>query len=282
MRCAGAVIAIGVVASIAVAAPAVAKGPAKKSPKPDLKISPFKPHLGNPAYAVVGTDGRVEPIEVEVITYNQGEVKAPASITVVELEDSARHDLMKEIWVGALKPHQHFHRFVSFTGVKPALGFAQRQPPPGEPDARPRFAVAWCHGAPGIALSRLRAAQIDNLRRSQYIGDIEAALETTCRQLERSRAAGWSDPTPCHGTAGLIETLLTAGRVLPDPAHETLAREAAGELAGWVVSGTRLRSGTLCGGPNPSLMLGTAGVGYELLRVHDPDAVPSLLIGPAA
>ena len=123
MRCAGAVIAIGVVASIA--APAVAKGPAKKSPKPDLKISLFKPHLGNPAYAVVGTDGRVEPIEVEVTTYNQGKVKAPASITVVEPEDSARHDFMKEIRVGALKPHQHFHRFVSFTGVKPALGFAQ-------------------------------------------------------------------------------------------------------------------------------------------------------------
>ena len=157
-----------------------------------------------------------------------------------------------------------------------------RQPPPGEPDARARFAVAWCHGAPGIALSRLRAAQLDNLRRSQYIEDMEAALETTCRQLERSRAAGWPDPTPCHGTAGLIETLLTAGRVLPDPAHETLAREAAGELAAWVMSGNRLRSGTLCGGPNPSLMLGAAGVGYELLRVHDPDAVPSLLIGPAA
>lgn len=126
MRCAGAAIVIGVVASIAVAAPAAAKAPAKKlTPKPDLKISLFKPHLGNPAYAVVGTDGRVEPIEVEVTTYNQGKVKAPASITVVELEDSAHHDFMKEIRVGALKPHQHFHRIVSFTGVKLALGFAQ-------------------------------------------------------------------------------------------------------------------------------------------------------------
>ena len=117
---------IGVIASIAVAAPAAAKAPGKKSTaKPDLKISLFKPHLGNPAYAVVGTDGSAEPIEVEVTTYNQGKVKAPASITVVELIDSAHHDFMKEIRVGALKPHQHFHRIVSFTGVKPALGFAQ-------------------------------------------------------------------------------------------------------------------------------------------------------------
>ena len=49
------------------------EGPGKKvDSEPDSKISLFKPHLGNPAYAVVGTDGRVEPIEVEVTTYNQG------------------------------------------------------------------------------------------------------------------------------------------------------------------------------------------------------------------
>ena len=52
-------------------------------------------------------------------------MKAPASITVVELIDSAHHDVMKEIRVGALRPHHHFHRIVLFTGVKPALGFAQ-------------------------------------------------------------------------------------------------------------------------------------------------------------
>ncbi len=125
MTHARAVIVVGLAASVVVAAPAAGKAPAKKpTGKPDLKISLFKPHLGNPAYAVVGTDGSVEPIEVEVTTYNQGNVKAPASITVVELQDSADHDFMKEIRVGELKPHQHYHRIVMFTGVKPALGFA--------------------------------------------------------------------------------------------------------------------------------------------------------------
>ena len=152
-----------------------------------------------------------------------------------------------------------------------------RRPPPGEPDVRPRFAVAWCHGAPGIALSRLRAIQLDSRRRSLYAEHAEAALETTRCQLQRVRTVERSDPTPCHGTTGLIEALLTAGLVLHDHSYEALAREAAVELAGGIVSGAELRSGTLCGGPNPSLMLGAAGVGYHLLRVHNPEAVPSLL-----
>jgi lantibiotic modifying enzyme len=36
-------------------------------------------------------------------------------------------------------------------------------------------------------------------------------------------------------------------------------------------------SGTPSGGPNPSLMLGTAGIGYTVLRLHDPNRVPSIL-----
>jgi len=126
MRHARAVIVVGLVASVVVAAPAAAKALGRKpTGKPDLKISLFKPRLGNPAYAVVGTDGSVEPIEVEVTTYNQGKVKAPASITVVELQDSAHHDFMKEIRVPELKPRKHFHRIVTFTGVRAALGFAE-------------------------------------------------------------------------------------------------------------------------------------------------------------
>ena len=37
-------------------------------------------------------------------------------------------------------------------------------------------------------------------------------------------------------------------------------------------------SGVFSGGPNPSLMLGTAGIGHAFLRLHDPEGVPPLLI----
>jgi lantibiotic modifying enzyme len=157
-----------------------------------------------------------------------------------------------------------------------------RQPPPWGPASRPRFALAWCHGAPGIALSRLRASQIDTSRRSHYLEHAQAALDATRRELQRMRTIDGIDPTPCHGTAGLIETLLTGGLVLHDHAYEASARDAAVELALGVMSGNALRSGTVCGGPNPSLMLGTAGVGYQFLRVHTPHTVPSLLTVPTA
>ena len=39
-------------------------------------------------------------------------------------------------------------------------------------------------------------------------------------------------------------------------------------------------SGLVSRGPNPSLMLGSAGVGYSLLRLYDPKTVPSVLLFP--
>ena len=57
-----------------------------------------------------------------------------------------------------------------------------------------------------------------------------------------------------------------------------LAVAAAEELATHVLKGKATMSGTICGGPNPSLMLGAAGLGYELLRVGNPITTPSLLL----
>ncbi len=52
-------------ATISVSVAAAGAG-TKPEPKADLKFTIFKPHLGQPAYAVVGTDGVLEPVEVEV------------------------------------------------------------------------------------------------------------------------------------------------------------------------------------------------------------------------
>jgi hypothetical protein len=134
----------------------------------------------------------------------------------------------------------------------------------------PRFVVAWCHGAPGIALSRLRAGHpLDR--------QAAAALATTRDDLELRQTVDAWDATPCHGIAGLIEALWIGGHTLDRPDYRAAAREAARWLAERPV--TALRSGTPCGGPNPSLLLGTAGVGYQLLRMIDPHGVPSMLSG---
>jgi len=68
--------------------------------------------------------------------------------------------------------------------------------------------------------------------------------------------------------------MLTGGLLLKEPTYRAAAELAASRLLkakGWWASGTR------CGGPTPSFMIGTAGIGYHFLRLHDPDHVPSVL-----
>ncbi|MCG5435223.1 lanthionine synthetase LanC family protein [Micromonospora foliorum] len=141
----------------------------------------------------------------------------------------------------------------------------------------PRFVVAWCHGAPGIALSRLRASRLLPDRRDELHAQAVAALVTTRADLELRHAVDAWDATPCHGIAGLIETLWIGGHTLDRPEDRAAAQQAALELARLPI--TAMRSGTPCGGPNPSLLLGTAGIGYQLLRMADPRGVPSMLSG---
>ena len=73
-----------------------------------------------------------------------------------------------------------------------------------------------------------------------------------------------------------MEVLLTGGLVLREPGYRAAAQLTASNLLraeDWWASGTG------CGGPTPSFMIGTAGIGYHFLRLHDPDNVPSVLSG---
>jgi len=138
---------------------------------------------------------------------------------------------------------------------------------------------AWCHGAPGIGLTRLRAVELGF---DSYRAEAEAALRTTRAALaDRDR---WIDGdfSLCHGRAGLAEVLRYGSRVLGRPATGELVWEAAadgaerfaGAPAGWPCGVRR--------GSNPSLMLGLAGIGWLYLGLADP-ALPSvLLVGPRA
>jgi hypothetical protein len=95
------------------------------APKPDLKVTVFEVHLGTPAYAVVAPGGVLEPIEVHIVTKNQGTAAAGPSVTDVFFQDSAHQQFQKRIAVPALKAHTRFDRTIELTGAKPALGYAQ-------------------------------------------------------------------------------------------------------------------------------------------------------------
>jgi hypothetical protein len=124
------------------------------------------------------------------------------------------------------------------------------------------FASAWCNGAPGIGLSRLRAWRIlqDEVSREEAV----IAFETT-RALVR-RALDARDPgfCLCHGLAGNADVLLEATGLFGDGWSGSLIEEVAAHAS--PPPGT------------PGLMLGQAGVGYFYLRVADPRAVPTVLL----
>lgn len=135
-------------------------------------------------------------------------------------------------------------------------------------DAGPRFMSAWCHGAPGIGLSRLTAVRVDD--GPQVRDELDTAIRTT---IETGFAQGHS---LCHGSLGNIELLHLAGRQFDD--EELLSRTA--RTAHGVLRSLRT-DGLLCGVPNgvetPGLMAGMAGIGHGLLRLAHPDQVPSVL-----
>jgi len=128
--------------------------------------------------------------------------------------------------------------------------------------------TAWCHGAPGIGLARLLA--LPDLDDAAVRAEISVALETTL-----ARGFG-GNHSPCHGDLGNLELLLQADAVLGDARW----RGEAYRIAGGVLADIE-RRGWQCGHPSavetPGLMTGLAGIGYGLLRLADPERVPSVL-----
>jgi lantibiotic modifying enzyme len=150
---------------------------------------------------------------------------------------------------------------------------------PGEvPGTAPHFTTAWCHGAPGIALARARAAVLDPDFRDTHAATARAALATTGAALAAVLGLPRHDATLCHGACGLSEVTWTAGRWLGDETFAEQARAAGRALGEKYGGGESWPSGVATSGPNPSLMLGTAGIGLHFLRLHDPDGVGPILI----
>jgi lantibiotic modifying enzyme len=139
------------------------------------------------------------------------------------------------------------------------------------------FATFWCHGAPGIALSRLGALQV--LGRGPYEAEALAAVETTMDSVSAALPTLSGSFSLCHGLAGNAEVLLAAQAVLSpeDCSWRDLAHRVA--LAGIQRYGSGAEpwpDGTY-GGTTPNLFLGLAGIGLLYLRLHDP-LVPTPLI----
>ncbi|HEU4391192.1 MAG TPA: type 2 lanthipeptide synthetase LanM, partial [Blastocatellia bacterium] len=142
-----------------------------------------------------------------------------------------------------------------------------QEDPQNEP--RGRMMCAWCHGAPGIGLSRI--GMMPYLDDAELISEIRTAVNSTF-------AKGFgNNHSLCHGDLGNIDLLLEAERLNKNLVSKTdLDRVTA------VIHNSIKSNGWLCGVPlgveTPGLLTGLAGIGYELLRLAEPDRVPSVLM----
>ncbi len=131
------------------------------------------------------------------------------------------------------------------------------------------FNVAWCHGAGGIGLSRLRI--LSQMDRAEVLRDVEAAAAAVLR-----KGFGVSHCL-CHGDLGNLELILEVSRLFGDDYWRGIAEETTQR-----VLNSFEKRGCLCGVPyfveTPGLMDGLAGIGYGLLRLAEPARVPSVLM----
>jgi type 2 lantibiotic biosynthesis protein LanM len=150
--------------------------------------------------------------------------------------------------------------------VATARGWPDFRNIPGE--TGPTFALAWCHGAPGIGLSRATLPlQLCGIAEEGEIARSVSAIET-------SPLAGTD--CLCHGELGNLETLTAAGRRMSDSKIGLVAKRRASAAVlrararGW-------RCGIAADVVTPGLMTGLAGIGYGLMRTFEIGEVPSLL-----
>ncbi len=141
----------------------------------------------------------------------------------------------------------------------------------------PHFASAWCQGAPGIALTRLRAWEVTGC--ALYRDEAEAGLGATLRSIEEGRET--LSFSLCHGLSGNAAALLHGARTLGRPELREAAERVGIEGAErYEHAGVPWTCGTVGGAPDPGLMLGEAGIGWFYLRLCADD-VPSILLPTA-
>lgn len=136
------------------------------------------------------------------------------------------------------------------------------------------FMTSWCHGAPGIALARMRILQLfpDHSQASRWAGELQVAAATTlatpvqpkdhlcCGNLGRAAilrtlaASDWGQPEWAVGAADLTDLVLQA-------------KAARGHFGLPTAAGPAREGSNL-----PGLMTGLAGIGLHLL---DQPARPS-------
>jgi lantibiotic modifying enzyme len=197
---------------------------------------------------------------------------AGAAVALLELHAETGETLFRD---GALRAFQYErHHFSAIHGNWP--DFRKDAVTSGRRPSRFPCISFWCHGAPGIALSRLRACQL--LGEESFKTEAAIALATTRDSIAAAHDSSSGNYSLCHGLAGNSEAVLYGAHVLDDrTADPTIVFETAlAAIERYSVSGASWPCGTHVG-VTPGLMLGLSGIGHHLLRLSFP-SIPSVAL----
>lgn len=145
-------------------------------------------------------------------------------------------------------------------------------------DGQPGYLSFWCHGAPGIGMSRLRCGSI-LAHDASILDEIEAAIRATRPTLHPDAIAQGGNYSLCHGAGGNSELMLLAADRLGRPElAETAAQVGLIGIESYEKLGLPWPCGTVGNRETPGLMTGLAGIGHFYLRLYASQSVPSILV----
>lgn len=140
---------------------------------------------------------------------------------------------------------------------------------------KPGRMTAWCHGAPGIGLARIRLGDLLG-DRLDVADDVATAIDATLATIPTEPTSTGSHSL-CHGTFGNLEFLSEAAEWTGDRELAAFVEDSVVASLDAADAGFPFRSGARSGRMTPGLMTGAAGIGYALLRRVDP-TIPSVLL----
>jgi hypothetical protein len=130
---------------------------------------------------------------------------------------------------------------------------------------------AWCHGAPGIGLSRLRALELVGEDRTLRVS-LERSVESTSATLRTI-----PNYSLCHGIFGNLSLLIEQRDRLNEAAINAVKAVIEVGLARNTGNGAPWPTGAVAQSDDPSLMVGEAGVGLALLQLEQ-SSFPDVLL----
>jgi lantibiotic modifying enzyme len=135
-------------------------------------------------------------------------------------------------------------------------------------NSSPSFMWAWCHGAPGIALSRARVYEL--IKQDILAEDIHRAVESTLNSIRRNIESSQGNFSLCHGIFGNAEAVQYAANVLAKKEWKTeVDKIAQMGIEFFIEQQMQFPCGMLDQKFSPSLMVGTAGMGLFYLRLAE-------------